>query len=339
MSDLDEAEALATAWLAPLDDESAPCGPDLEYDAGFLELTQSAAGKPETQFGPGEPPDWRGVQRQAEALLDRSRDLRLAIFWLRGSLALNGYAALLPGLRLMTGMLSSLWDHLHPQPDPDDGDPYARGNALALLGRGEGLIGDLRACAILRDRAVGQVTGREVEIACGLSPAVGEESDPGKEQIQRMLTAAVGQDATLREHALACVDAMAELRSTIDNRFGSWDTPDLAPLAAFVKAVASMMPRDEVADDSEGGDDGAGSGQPGGGRGLSGAVRSREEALRAIDMVCEFLERTEPSNPAPLFLRRAQQLVNHNFLQLMKELAPTLMPDVARIVGIDPDSV
>jgi type VI secretion system protein ImpA len=75
------------------------------------------------------------------------------------------------------------------------------------------------------------------------------------------------------------------------------------------------------------------------GRGLSGGVTSREEAMRAIDMVCEFLERTEPSNPAPLFLRRARQLVNHNFLQLMKELAPGQMAEVARIVGIDPDSV
>ena len=171
MSDLDEADALTSAWLAPLDDESAPCGADLEYDAVFLELTQAAAGKPETQFGPGEAPDWRGVQRHAESLLDRSRDLRLAIFWLRGSLALNGYAALLPGLRLLTGMLSSLWDHVHPQPDPDDGDPYARANALALLGRGEGLIGDLRTCAVLRDRAVGQVTGREIEIAWSHRPS------------------------------------------------------------------------------------------------------------------------------------------------------------------------
>ena len=345
MSDLDEADALVSAWLQPLDDESAPCGADLEYDAGFLELTQASVGKPETQFGPGEPPDWRGVQKHAESLLDRSRDLRVAIYWLRGSLALHGYAALLPGLRLVTGLLSQLWDHVHPQPDPDDGDPYARANALAVLSSGGGLIGDLRTCAVVRDRAVGQVMGREVEIACGLSPTVGEESDPGKDSITRMFAAVTERDATLRAHALACVDAVAELRSTIDDRFGSWETPDFAPLTAFVRGVASLMPSEvspsdgDGAEDAGGDGDATGSGQGGGGRGLSGAVRSREEALRAIDMVCEFLERTEPSNPAPLFLRRAQQLVNHNFLQLMKELAPTLMPDVARIVGIDPDSV
>jgi type VI secretion system protein ImpA len=346
MSDLDEAQALVSAWLQPLADESAPCGPDFEYEAEFLALTQAAAGKPETQFGPGEPPDWRGVHKHAESLLERSRDLRVAIFWLRSSLALQGYSALLPGLRLITGLLSQLWDHVHPLPDPDDADPYARVNALAVMSSGEGLIGDLRTCAVVRDRAIGQVLGREVEIACGLSQAVGDESDPGKESISRMFAAVIERDAALRDHALACVDAVAELRSTVDDRFGSWETPDLAPLAAFVKGVASLMPSAAAAGDGDDADsvegDGSGADRGGhgdGGRGLSGAVRSREEALRAIDMVCEFLERTEPSNPAPLFLRRAQQLVNHNFLQLMKELAPTLMPDVARIVGIDPDSV
>jgi type VI secretion system protein ImpA len=74
-------------------------------------------------------------------------------------------------------------------------------------------------------------------------------------------------------------------------------------------------------------------------RGLSGAVNSREEAIRAIDLVCEYLERAEPTNPAPLFLRRARHLIGHNFLQLMKALAPEALADVARVVGIDPESV
>ena len=73
--------------------------------------------------------------------------------------------------------------------------------------------------------------------------------------------------------------------------------------------------------------------------GLSGTVRSREEAIRAIDMICEYLERTEPANPAPLFLRRARQLINHNFLQLMKVLAPEALAGVAGLVGIDPDDI
>ena len=68
-------------------------------------------------------------------------------------------------------------------------------------------------------------------------------------------------------------------------------------------------------------------------------MTSREEAIRAIDLVCEYLERAEPTNPAPLFLRRGRQLINHDFLQLMKVLAPDALSEVARVVGVDPDTV
>ena len=61
--------------------------------------------------------------------------------------------------------------------------------------------------------------------------------------------------------------------------------------------------------------------------------------MRAIDLVIAYLERAEPTNPEPLFLRRARQLVSHNFLQLMKVLAPDALAEVARVVGVDPDSV
>ena len=155
-----------------------------------------------------------------------------------------------------------------------------------------------------------------------------------------MISAVVQNDPSVRDSAQACVAAVLELQAALTDRLGSSDAPDLKPLRVLVNAVAALMPADADSAAAGSGGDGDGSVSVGAsGRGLSGAVRSRDEALHAIDMVCEFLERTEPSNPAPLFLRRARQLVNHNFLQLMKELAPSVMPDVARIVGIDPDSV
>jgi len=337
MSDLQEAPTLIAGWLQPLGDESAPCGPDLEYDNPFLELTQAAAGKPESQFGPAEAPDWVAVREGAEDMLSRSRDLRLAVYWLRSGVQLYGYAALAPGLQLLSGMMRELGATVLPLPDPDDGDPYARVNALAVLFETQGLLGDLRAAAVMQHRMLGRVTGRDVELAMMLAQPLESETPMGKDRLQRMLADAV--------------DAEPELRVTVDENGAQFDAfdaalqdflgsaaPDVLPLKRFVKAVAALMP--QTADLA--GDEGMADGGAGGpvSRGvLSGQVSNRADALRAIDMVCEFLERTEPSNPAPLFLRRARQLVNHNFLQLMKELAPEAMAGVARSVGVDPDSI
>ncbi len=337
MSDLEDAKARAAAWLAPLDDTEAPCGPDLEYDNDFLALTQAVAGKPESQFGPAEPPDWRGAADIAQGLLDRSRDLRVAIDWLRSQLHLNGYGALCIGIELLNGLVDAHWDHLHPMPDPDDGDPYGRVNAFALLIAPTGLLGDLREAAIVEDRAIGVLQVRDLEATLGLAPVTPGRTEYGKAQVTQMLGSGLERLPELRAQCIGAQDQLRTLMAKAGERLGS-DAPDLRPLFALVKGIAGLLPDESgQAADSQG--DSAGHAGTAGGPGLSGRVTSREEAMRAIDLVIEFLERTEPTNPAPLFLRRARQLVSHNFLQLMKALAPDALAGVARVVGVDPDSV
>jgi type VI secretion system protein ImpA len=347
MTDLDTADARIASWLQPLGDASAPSGPDLEYDNAFLELTQAAAGKPASEIGDAkraaEPPDWLRTAELSEELLDRSRDLRIAIYWMRAGLHLHGWRALVPGLKLVNGLLRDLWDSLHPLPDPDDGDPYGRVNALTVLRDHNGLLADLRAARIVRDRAIGEVDGRAAELAAGLAEPLSGESVPPLEPQRLMVAAAVERVPELRGAALEAATLAGELAALAQERL-SGDAPDFKPLLKLVRAVAALMPAEHAdAGAEEGGSASAGAdGAPAAGgarRGLSGSVHSREDALRAIDLVCEYLERAEPTNPAALFLRRARHLVNHNFLQLMKELAPDAMPEVARIVGVDPDTV
>ena len=326
-------------WLEALPDPAAPCGPDLEYDNDFLSLTLAAQGKPESQFGPAESPNWRQVAELSAAMLDRTRDLRVAVTWLRAELHLQGYAALPLGLKLLNGLIENQWDHLHPLPDPDDGDPYARVNALTVLRETEGLIGDLRQTMVINDRAIGTLTVRGFELALSLAVMRQGEEVPSKEQIVKMAAAALLKQPEL---LTPCVEAVAEVKrliAVLNVKLGDELAPDLRPLYALVNGVLGLLPAAQVVDEiSEAADVDAGDATGGTVtiRGLSGSVTSREEALRAIEMVCEYLERAEPANPAPLFLRRGSQLINQNFLQLMKMLAPDALVGVAGLVGIDP---
>ena len=86
---------------------------------------------------------------------------------------LEGVATLPEGLRLMEGLLSRYWDELHPL--PDDGDAYARVNALNEMSSLAGMLGDLRDSLVLDDRSVGELRGRDVEVALGvLEPRSGD---------------------------------------------------------------------------------------------------------------------------------------------------------------------
>ena len=71
--------------------------------------------------------------------------------------------------------------------------------------------------------------------------------------------------------------------------------------------------------------------------GLGTRIDSRADALRAIEMVCDYLERAEPTSPAQLLLRRASKLVDKNFLELVREFAPEAFGEVAKVMGVSAD--
>ena len=331
---------MVVAWLRPLPDEAEPCGKDLEYDNEFLDLTRAAQGKPETQFGPGEPPNWREVREMAETLMARTRDLRVALLWVRASVTMRGFSALSPCLRLLHGLMANFWDHLHPLPDPDDGDPYSRANALAIPPLSDGLLGDIRQCVFFTLRGSGELRVRSIAIALTQIAAKEDETAFTREQLAQMIASAVEQSPELRKQPQTALADLQSLGKLMTEKFGAAATPDIKPLIDLLKGVQSLMPvPDEQAAIDAGGDAPAESGGVAAPKAALGNVTTRDDALRAIDLVCAYLERTEPTNPAQLLLRRARKLINHNFLQLIKELAPDALQEAARVMGVDPESV
>lgn len=333
--------SIVDQWLQPLPDPDAPCGQDFEHDNLFLELNQAAQGKPETQFGPGEAADWRKVRELSEDLLGRTRDLRVALLWMRACVNLHGFVAVAPGLRLVLGLMENFWDHLHPLPDPDDGDQYPRGNAVAMLPEVDGFLGDLRQCIVLSLRGAGELRLRAIAIALGLLPAKADEALLTKEQITGMMASAIAQDPDFAQQPGAALSAMQTLAKWLNDKLGIEAAPDLRPLVDLLKGVKSLLPavHDAVAAQDDTGEDAPAALSRGGPKLALGGVSTREDALRAIDLVCDYLERNEPTNPAQLLLRRARKLINHNFLQLIKELAPDALNEAARVMGIDPESI
>lgn len=348
---------IVDTWLEPLGDPA--CGEDLEWDNDFLEMTQAAAGKPGTQFSDDKdavPPDWRSVHRLAESLFERTRDVRVAIYWARAQLNLEGATTLPDSLRLIHGLLERYWDDVHPR--PDDGDAYARINALNDMASAGGLYGDLRQATIFASRSVGELHGREVEIALGMLDARDGEAPFTTAHLEQMLSAAVEENAALREFPQRAVDELEKITGLMNERVGYAAAPDLGTLTRLLSGLAGLMPAaassssgessyDEGSGDSgdtspESGDTPAVSAAPrraARGAGLAGSVDSREDALRAIDMVCTYLDRTEPTNPAQFFLRRARKLVDKNFLELVRELAPESLDQVARVMGVSAEEL
>jgi type VI secretion system protein ImpA len=337
------------AWLEPL--EGQACGDDLEYDAAFLELDQAAAGKPETQFAPAEPPQWPQVRELAEGLLGRTRDLRVGMLWGRASLNLDGLEALAPTLRLLGGWLDRYWDEVHPRNDPDDGDTFARMSVMGSLDKLDGLLGDVRQCLVLADRRLGGLRIREIEIALERLVARDDESPRTLGQIKGLLSELPDLASRLRATQADAAGALKQLQRTMNDRFGIEMATDVRALRGMIDALQQVLPdevdaADEVPADApaeaEAAADGADGAQPAAARRRGGggvhSIDNRQDAIKALQLVCAYLERSEPTNPAQLLLRRAERLIDKSFLQLVRDLAPDALSEVARIMGVDPDS-
>lgn len=328
------------ALLTPVS-ESQPCGPDLEYDAQFLALEEAAKGKAEQQFGDtiiaAEEPDWRTVQTEAAALLERTKDLRVAVHLLRASTRQQGLGACADGLSLIARLLASQWDHVHPMLDVDDGnDPTMRLNALAPLADPQGLLLDIRKSALASGRHT--VTGRDIELASGKVQPHEGESAPAQAGVVQAFQDAESQQSGLLAKLSGLVQSVMQIDQVINDK-ASISGPELRPLRLLCQHIV------DTAHQAQGGAGSAVSAEgeaaatvEGGGAAqtavaVPGAIRSRADAIASLQRVCEWLELNEPTNPAPLLIRRAERLMNKSFMDIIRDLVPDGIDQVERIAG------
>jgi type VI secretion system protein ImpA len=331
----------ADAFLQPLSDES-PSGPDLVYEPPFAALELAGAGKPERQYGdkvyPAEPPDWVAVHEQALALAATSRDLRVAVWLLRSGCRLHGLGGAVAGLQLLDGLLGSLWDSVHPQLDAsDNNDPTMRLNSLVPLADSEAVLADLRSMTLAPVR--GSLTLRDLELGLGKAVAGPDEPTPTESGVLQALQGLMTQYPSLADHASTAAQATKSLMQRLDEQLGSANTVDLSPLVKLVQVLSLAIRRLSPEGDGTDADETVGAAEAhtaparaatvAGGGGIS----SRADALRELERVCEWLERHEPANPAPILIRRAQRLMNKSFLEIIRDLAPDGLAQVENLAG------
>ncbi|AVS77528.1 type VI secretion system protein TssA [Paracidovorax avenae] len=331
--------------------DTPPCGQDLTYDAEFLALETAATGKPEQQFGemviPAEPPDWRDVERRARALLVRTKDARVAALLCRALTNIQGVRGMSQGVQLMAGMFARYWDDLHPL--PEDGDYFMRMNAVSSLNEITGLLRDLRQQDFVR------LPGGAISVRDAEAVARGTAAEGGARISLDQLRVALAQawqqgDESLRAWSTAS-EALRSLQTTFRDRLESSQVPDLEQFQSLLVVLNDLVPHAPigVADAAtgapeEGADPGAiavaagasaagAAGEPAGVAGRPAGLRTRDDALAQLLLVAEFLERTEPTNPAPLLIRRAAKLMGLSFLDILRELSPDSVGQVETITG------
>jgi type VI secretion system protein ImpA len=342
----------AGPWLAAVSADS-PAGPNLEFDPDFAALERSAQGKPEQQYGktiiPAEEPDWKEVEAQALALLERTRDLRILAHLAVARLHETGLPDYAEALQLTRELLETRWADIHPQLDAeDDNDPTLRANALLRLAHPGLVLRYLRDLPLASSPRLGHYSWRDIGIATGAI-----ESDAKNKPTETVIRSAF-QDSdnvrlqSLRDAALLAAEAAAAIPAVFNANSGHGTGPDFDELNKLLKDIARVIERHAVfpaeaeapptADAAE---------EPSAATAAppvttrSGPVTAaqltevtnRADALRLLDLVTQYYERFEPSSPLPLLIDRARRLADKNFLDVLRDMAPAAVDQAQIVVG------
>jgi type VI secretion system protein ImpA len=207
---------------------------------------------------------------------------------------------------------------------------------LGQLADHDSIVRDLRGMHLVRPGRHGKLSVRDVLIAQGKFSAPAGEAVPSQVEIEGMLRAAAAEDPSQINAAREALRMTNELFKLLSDKVGIERVPDLQPLRDVLKTVVQVcdaaLPRTE---ESEAQEAAAAPGEAAAPlQKAPGELHTREDALRMLDRVCEFLERTEPSNPAPLLIRRAQRLMNMSFVEILEDLAPDGLSQVRNVTGI-----
>jgi len=261
---------------------------------------------------------WRQVRRLAiEALTKGSKDFEIAA-WLTEALARqDGLAGLASGARVLTGLLEEHWDNGHPQPDEEGLEGRAAPLGGLAGGDSDGTVMQvLRRTSLFRrpsgeplslyqyeasseTSAIADETRREARFAAGVVPLETVETEVRFDLASLRAVGALAAETRLVWRAL---------QDQLDVRFGM-DSPPSRRVAEVldrlveVSRVLGGAPLDdggaeapqEAAEAVVQAQPGGGEAGGAGGSGVPGFnVAGREQALRTLDQLAAFFQKSEP---------------------------------------------
>lgn len=339
----------AEKLLEPLSGEN-PCGRDLSNDNDYFQIDSWITGEPETQFSPAKPPKWVDVHDKLLGLWGQSKDLKVGSALVLSSLVNHKLPGFTEALALLHGAVERYWDTLYPLPEVAEGggqDFMRRVNFMEALATPLGQFGDnYRIIERVRDLPLAEsARAGKYSLADVVNARTSAADAPTMAQIDAALEDTAPDMLTQKlahvRRAMQMANGITKLmRDKIGNaapNFGPLveDLGEMEKLLAGVVAGAASEEAVEPSTNESGAQGGAG---PKKGSSGPGTIETRADVVKAIETICQYYQREEPSSPVPLILRRAQRLATMNFMDIIADLNSEAVSKIREITGEKPPS-
>lgn len=329
-------------WSKPISD-SEPAGKSTEFETKFAELETAAIFVPEQQYGDtviaAKEPDWQQVLRLASTLSLDTKDLRVMLWLTRALTRIYGLSGLNYGLKSVNTVSQLFWQHLHPQLELDgETDPQLRYSVLSDFGDVGALVADMRQSVLLPSH-IGAFTIKDLERLVDTGSIEVNGISVTKTQISQIVhEQAKSDDSALLSKPAQIISQIHALRQRCQHELGSEYEPDLEALTKPLQKVLKLLDENganEEAREAISAESDIVFTVPGAASAAVGPIRSRKDAVRQLELACQYLEQNEPTNPAPLLIRRAIKIMEMKFMDIVKNMAPDGLNQAMFITGAE----
>ncbi|MDF1872441.1 type VI secretion system ImpA family N-terminal domain-containing protein [Vannielia sp.] len=339
--------------LEPISDES-PCGPDLllEDDDGYIDYYFEALDRVPMRFivnqETGEVFDRKNIDIKKESaeiakLLERTRDLRLLVLEAQFQALAGRVVGFSECTNAMASLIETYWHDVNPK--IDEGDTSERRNAIELLNELGQVCMPLEHADLFEDRRAGRISFRDFQVSSGAKEARPNENPPDSGSILTAVKSADNAEAV--DKAYGALVLSREACSRMGNMCKTADSSAFAPqlsqleetldrMIAFFKEARPDLVGGDAGEAGEDGEIGIGEdGQPmvaptGGGMVASGppvavgTIPNHATAKAALEAVEGYFAAIEPSAPALLLIRQAQDLIGKPLTEALDALLPSM---------------
>lgn len=320
--------------LQPISEEN-PSGESLRYSGIYDEIAE--ARRADDNLNQGE---WKTDLKVADfgkvialatpALSSRTKDLQIGVWLAEALTKKNGFAGFRDGLVLLTGFQDKFWETLYPE--IDEGDMEGRANAISWL--------DAQVALALKEAPFTSVTGyslndledsKKFDFPANIDTLSAEEQATyaalrTQAERERRVTATMWASEKEQTRRAACeqinytIDecwtAISELNRVIEEKYERNQMPGLLNLRKALDDVHTQAKKlleekrleepDEVEEEAVSEGDGAVAGEVSAkGSGVGGAIQNRKDALKRLDEIAAFFQKTEPHSPVSYLVQRA----------------------------------
>ena len=357
--------ALFERLLRPLS-ETAPCGRSLDYSPLLTAFDAYRVFGQPTEIGtrptnkpdePAQPPPWEEVIDKALAALELSKDLRVLAYLGAGLARRDGITAFCEVLQVAAAWLENWFDAVYPRAEED---LFRRTNALNYFVDRLAILDALRRAPLATQQPTGAVSLRLLELAKGVLPVGKTDPPPPKEaELQAVFAATpILELQGLLSAVTAAVDALKRIDASMTAAGGVEATADfdgrndkersvslryqLKRIQEIVRLALKSHPQATTERLVRGSPAGTvqavtdlpiDTAPPEAPRvAIVGVIRSRQDAIRALDEVMTYFAQAEPTSPVPIFIERAKRLISKSFFEALEDIVPDAV-NAAKVAG------